>query len=79
MKNLTLLLSLIALIGCATDASREYERARFEANPNYADQSNQSGTPYNYKPKDRNTGEYFNCLFRYNKHFSSEDSRYICQ
>ena len=79
MKRIAIVLSLLALTGCATEQSIAYEKARFEANPNYADQSNQSGTPYTYKPKDRNFGEYFGCLFRYNKHFSSEDSRYICQ
>jgi hypothetical protein len=79
MKTIFALLSILAFAGCATEQSLAYEKARYEANPNYADESNQSGTPYNYTPKDRNSGEYFSCLFRFNQRFSSEDSRYICQ
>lgn len=78
MKLLIITFSIL-LYGCATEQSIAYEKARFEANPNYADPSNQSGTPYTYKPKDRNAAEYFGCIFRHSKYFNAEDSRYICQ
>lgn len=82
MKKLIVIALL--LTGCATDASRAYEAARYEANPSYADASNETTMPDipsadSYTPKDRNMLEYFACLFRHNQRFSSADSRYICQ
>jgi hypothetical protein len=79
MKTITALLCLFALAGCATEQSIAYEKARYEANPSYADESNQSGTPLTYIPKDRDYSDYFSCLARFNQRFNSDDSRFICQ
>ena len=77
MKNIFLLIAIIALTSCATDASRAYDAARLEANPNY--QNDDINPAYSYAPKDRNMAEYFACLFRYNHIFNSADSAWICQ
>lgn len=76
-KTILILLSLI-LSSCASDATIAYEKARYEANPNYNDVSNQSGTPLSYTPKDRDNIDYFSCLNKYNQRFNSSDSRWIC-
>lgn len=77
MKNIILILAVIALTSCASDATIAYEKARYEANPHY--QTDDVNPAYSYTPKDRNMVEYFACLFRYNQRFNSADSRFICE
>lgn len=76
MKKIIVLCLLVS--GCATDASRAYEQARYEANPSWQSVSNQEGRPLYYTPKDQNMGQFFRCLFKANQRLSSEDSRYVC-
>ncbi len=78
MTKLTLLLLALMLSSCATDASRAYDQARYEANPNY--QTDDINPAYSYTPKDRsgNAVDYFACIFRYSQRYSQSDSRYIC-
>jgi len=79
MKNIFVIAGLFILTNCASQQTKDYEKARLEANPNYMDASNQNGTPFNYTPKERNSGEYFFCLVRNSQYFNSKDSRWICQ
>lgn len=74
-KYILILLSLM-LSSCASDASRAYDQARYEANPNY--QTDDINPAYSYKGKDRDTAGYLSCLYKYNQRFNGADSRYIC-
>ncbi len=80
MKTL-LILSILLLSSCATDQSREYDRARAAANPNYQDASNESTTPSQSVEDPRagiKRGNLFACLLRYSAYFNQADARFIC-
>lgn len=78
MKNLILILSLLSMAGCATDASRLYDQRRAEANPNYLDESNKSTTPPTSFGISPEYARYLSCVFRYSGRFSAASSNYIC-
>lgn len=73
--NKLLLLALLTLTSCATDASRAYDQARYEANPNY---KTDDIPAYAGKDRELSAVEYFSCIFKYSQRYSQSDSRYIC-
>lgn len=78
MKKLIIVL-LLALSACATDASRLYDANRLAANPNYLDESNASTRPSENTPKDYSNARLFACLLRYSAYLNQADARFVCQ
>lgn len=71
------LLLILLLSSCASEQTIAYDKARYEANPNY--QTDDINHAYSYKGKDRDTAGYFACLMRYSSRFNQSDSRFICE
>lgn len=76
----------LMLCSCATDATRAYDQARYEANPNYQDDANKNTSYEDSMPRDAaqdakaagKRASLFACLLRYSAYFNAADSRWIC-
>lgn len=73
----------LLLSSCANDATREYDRARAEANPNWQDATNETTQPQQARSIEDakagiRRGNLFACFLRYSAYFNQADARFIC-
>lgn len=78
MKTTLLIIASILLTSCASEQTIAYEKARYEANPNYQTDSIDPAYAAAIK-RSSESGDYFSCLYKYNEKFSHADSMWICR
>lgn len=77
MKTIILILATLLFTSCASEQTIAYEKARYEANPNYQADSIDPAIAAAINRSADSDG-YFACLYKYNQKFSNADAMWIC-